>query len=109
MRDKKNKLELSAEDIIRILSEFDIRRVPYLHDGEAELYGLCIGDNKMIEISHNVVGVDRYSTIIHELIHAKDMLEKGSAKEKGMNARTNRAYKQIFGQEYEGAQSDETE
>lgn len=97
-----NKLEkeLATKDIIEILSEFDLRHVPYMDDGTYELNGMVVKDRKLILISDSNLRSGRYSTIIHELLHAKDILFNDDSSERFMKTRTDRAYQQIFNRKY---------
>jgi hypothetical protein len=89
---------LDIPEIIKILDNFDILHEPILfNEKKEELYGLVDPNESKIYLSKNTLRPLREETIIHEIIHASDILKGYNSNEKLTEKRSALNYEKIYG------------
>jgi len=93
--------DLTLRDIIDVLCEFSLQHTEFIYYDE-ECDGVCLGDKRHILISKDQMLDDKRKTVIHELIHAKDLLTQPDSNERSTVSRTNKVYKELYGEQKRG-------
>lgn len=90
---------LTLSDVVDILGEFTYYPNTVIHSAEPdyEVRGLCDGDKREIFISRGLYLPQRRETIIHELTHAREMLEYGTSSEKRVREITKQTLMKLYG------------
>lgn len=89
--------ELTIKEVIRILTEFDIRHTDKIYCNGEEALGITLPSSKLIQLSDKPLIAERRLVIIHELYHAADFIDGGNSSEKNTDKRANQLYKKIYG------------
>jgi hypothetical protein len=94
---------LALRDVLEVLAEFGIEHVPLIEgSGEGESVGLCDANKQIISVSMQQTRFDKYETLLHEMIHARDFIYGFRSTERYTERRTKATFREIFGRENRG-------
>lgn len=83
---------------IRVLAEYQLIHVPVLiSDNGKDLEGFCIPEKKIILINDEKIMRNREIAVIHELLHANDLLYKNKSYEREVEKRADELNSLLYG------------